>query len=433
VLNGLNTPARSRADRARPPLAVAAAVAVLAAGAAIVTQSVSGDDGKLSPVSPNTSTSAVPPPPKAPPLDLVAARTNLDRCWAAVQQAGKAASVPDRGTWTPVFAVPSEGRTLTAVHAGTRPLFCETTATTVTVSDPNATPVYAKGSTTGALIMSSDGATGGVADPAWLSLDFVDVGRSGASGGGPAIVQDGFFVWFNGFAKGPGARSTVRQTVPGHPETPLPVPVGGVSTQPKPGEPEPGRTHAELDLPAAPAPLVAVTDRPGPPKDRTSERGKFLGECIAKSDNVVVDPTLWAPVVMRTVAPDQFVLARDGDRFATCQSTEEHRNPNDLTETTTNYHFYPQYEGPRPAQDPFEFVRWPPVEHGTNLLVVLGAVRPTVATMRITDPAGNSNDVPLADGGFSAELSGSWPEDTGKFTAELRDSSGKVLYQGPIP
>jgi hypothetical protein len=431
VLDGLHSPGRSRAHRTRPPLAVAATVAVLAAGAAIVTQSVSGDSGTASPVSPNSSAPTVPAPPKAPPLDVVAARTNLDRCWSAVQQAGKAASVPARDTWTAVFAVPNEGRTLTAVRADTKPMFCETTAATVTVSDPNATPVYATGSTTGALIMSADGATGGVADPTWLSLDFVDVGQSGASGGGPAIVQDGFFVWFNGFAKGPGARSTVRQTVPGHPETPLPVPVGGVSTAPKPGEPEAGRTHAELDLPAAPAALVTMTDRPGPAQDRTSESGKFLGECLAKSDTVVVDPARWAPVIVQSLNADRYALARNGDQFATCQATEEHLDPNDVSKTTTYYQFMPTYGDPRRAEGPIEFSRWLPGPG--HYLVVVGALRAGVATMDITDSTGNTFQAQVASGGFSAALSGQWPQDSTNFTAVLRGSGHNVIYEGPIP
>jgi hypothetical protein len=50
-------------------------------------------------------------------------------------------------------------------------LVCEATSTTVTLSDPDATPAYAPGSRTGLLLYTGTGLVAGVADPAWAKVE----------------------------------------------------------------------------------------------------------------------------------------------------------------------------------------------------------------------------------------------------------------------
>jgi len=394
LLDEMRSPQRTH--RIRPPLAVAAAVAVLALGVTVLDQS---------PAGPNTTSSGPitkPADGTPPPLDRAMARANLDRCWAA---AHKIAAVPARSAWQPVFAVTSDGLTVTAVRADGKPLICETTRTTVTVSNPDATLTYAAGTKTAALLTSVDGAVGGVMDPSWSAMENVAVGRYGASNGGPGFFADGMFVDFGGFA--PGGRYTVRQT-------------------------RPGSAHPELDLPAAPPALVAAVDRPDPPADRTSAAGRFLGECIANADDAVPDPASWQPVVLEGTAPNRFVMARSGDQLATCSSGSLYRTPGD---TTIDYRFL---RGSRPLlpDEPIQYsygTSYPTDPSGDHQTVIfLGLLRPDVASVEIIAPNGTPRSISIVDGTFSTEFAGASLKDMLRFTLVLRDRSGGQLYRGSI-
>ncbi|SFP88075.1 hypothetical protein SAMN05421810_103716 [Amycolatopsis arida] len=109
VRAGMPTPQRARS---RAPLTVAAAVVLLAGGAVAV----------------NTGVDHVP----AATEDTA----TLDRCWSAIEQSGRTAEFPDRGSWQQLFQEQLEATTMTAIRAGTRTVFCETSLTTVSVSAP---------------------------------------------------------------------------------------------------------------------------------------------------------------------------------------------------------------------------------------------------------------------------------------------------------
>ncbi|HEV2782446.1 MAG TPA: hypothetical protein VGX25_23890 [Actinophytocola sp.] len=157
VLAGLTEPPAGRLVNLRAPLAAAAGVAVLAAGAAIVAQSTAGSgegDGVLA-TPPTTSRSSIPrrptssrPPGVAPtplpipPLDQARAAEDLDRCAAVAAASPRAHEFAPRQAWQPVYAVELNGHRITAYReGGGRPMFCDTTATTATVSDPSAEPM----------------------------------------------------------------------------------------------------------------------------------------------------------------------------------------------------------------------------------------------------------------------------------------------------
>jgi hypothetical protein len=145
--------------RLRGPLAVAAGVTVLAATATIVAQSTNGasDEETIAaamPTARSSSTSARPSstttepstPLPIPPLNPAKAKEDLDRCAAVAAASPRAAEFAPRQAWQPVFAVELNGHRITAYReSGTRPMFCDTTATTATVSDPSAEPMSLSG------------------------------------------------------------------------------------------------------------------------------------------------------------------------------------------------------------------------------------------------------------------------------------------------
>ena len=143
--------------RLRAPLAAAAGVAVLAAGAMIVSQSVAGTPADYRPgTSPtSTTTSATPETPEtawpvagaAGPLLRIRppdahSADDLDRCGAVAAASPRAGEFAPRSSWQPVFTVSRQNHRITAYREyGGKPGFCDVTATTATVSDPSAEPM----------------------------------------------------------------------------------------------------------------------------------------------------------------------------------------------------------------------------------------------------------------------------------------------------
>lgn len=168
----------SWAVRHRAPLSVAAAVAVVAAGAVIIGQSVAGtpDDFRAGETPPGSTTS-VPAPSSTyttlpiPPVDLIPpnAQTteDLDHCGAAVEASPRANEFAPRSDWEPVFTAVKDSVRVTAYREyGSRPGFCEINGTTARVSDPSAEPMslgMGDGVDMYALYLGSSGRLAGVA------------------------------------------------------------------------------------------------------------------------------------------------------------------------------------------------------------------------------------------------------------------------------
>ncbi|WP_328613701.1 hypothetical protein OHS18_35345 [Amycolatopsis sp. NBC_00355] len=281
--------------------AAAAAVLVLAAGAVVVTRQVR------------------PPADTAPAvtgggltLDAQLATASLDRCWAAVEAAGKTDRVPPRADWVPLFTAEQEGDAVVAATAAGKPLFCETTGTTVTLSDPGATPAYGPGTRTGLLLRSATGLAAGVVDPALPRADFI------VKTGGGSVSS-----WRLRFS--PVSRQFVAFT----------------GALPAKSEVAVGDRRANA-LPDAPAPLLAVTDRPEP-ADRTSAAGRALGECLTDADVVIPDAAAYRPGPLLTEGDYQVVMGRRGDRVIVCTREPDYGRPG------TRAHAYPDLAGNRQA------------------------------------------------------------------------------------
>jgi hypothetical protein len=246
VMTELDAPRRwaSRLDRARPPLAVAASVAVLAAGAMIVAKTVHDSSGGTG----DTTTTTAPSSTSGATLNHPEADGELDRCWYALQQRGRAAQFPHRRTWHPVFNYTFGAVKVTAARADGKPLFCETTYTTATVSDVNVTPNYAYGQT-GAVLITGLGTVAGVVDPSWRGIA---ARAKNPDWRAPATAKDGLFLLHG---------HVITQGLAG-------LEVG-------PNDARDDDFDAWRPLPRAAAPAASVVDRPArPAPDRTSSRGR---------------------------------------------------------------------------------------------------------------------------------------------------------------
>jgi hypothetical protein len=290
ALADLDRPRRFRHGRA--PLAVAAGVAVLAAGAVIVGQSVSGGAGEPGDRKvPPTGTSSA-----NRPLDLRKANSELDRCWAAIQAEGNADKYPDRSRWRAVSTGGYVWVTVTAAFADGKPIFCQTSITTVRVSQPADPPAYAEGSTTAALFISPEGTIAGIRDPSWPGVGVFVGNGSGLGGSTPELLAYGLFV------------DVVRERI----QDSTQILVDRWQRDQDRAE------HPEKVALPRPAPPVSQVDRPQPGKDRVSDRGRWLKQCLDNSASPVVDADMWEPGAIVDIDGNRYMVLRSGQDFAYC-------------------------------------------------------------------------------------------------------------------
>ncbi|AIJ22912.1 hypothetical protein [Amycolatopsis methanolica] len=208
-----------------------------------------------------------------------------DRCWAAIESAGKTGQVPPREEWRTTGSRALGDDVVTSYLAGGRPVFCETTATTVTVSDPAAEPAYAAGSRTGLLLYTGTGLAAGVADPSWPRIEL--------------SLPDGLGITVEPVTPETGVLTAFTATDPATTTLWAGMSVQGQQTRPGP----------RVELPPAPAPLVSVIDRPG---DRTSPAGRALGECLAALPAPPTDADGYQPGSLLEHGPYRVVLGQRG-------------------------------------------------------------------------------------------------------------------------
>lgn len=371
--------------------AAAAAVLVLAAGAVVVTRPLRQ-------------------PAEAPPaastgltLDAKLATSALDRCWAAVRAEGKTGSVPDRADWVPLFTQALGTDAVVAATAAGKPMFCEVTETTVTLSDPAAAPAYAPGSRSGLLLHSATGLAAGVVDPAWPQADF-GLKTAGGSSGSWSVDAS------------PVSRQFVvfTLTVPAKAELTI---GGGPGARP------------ELSLPAAPAPLLSVTDRPAP-ADRTSAAGRALGDCLGAAEEAIVDAAAYQPGPLLTEQSYQVVLGRLGDRVVACTTEPGPGGPRERA--------YPDmYAGPAVPARRLVLSTLGAVENGGGAgrsRTPFAVLVPRSATQAVIDFGnGNGADTLVTDGMFAIWLPVSrlGPDSEGHVKAW--NAQGVVVYDGTLP
>jgi len=358
------------------PAAVAAGVVLLVSGVVFVNQPAQrghGVSGQLSAESPL-------------PLDVAKANLRLDRCWAAVVGQGLIARYPDRSRWVPSFEVERDTLDVVAARAEGKPLFCETTRTTVTVSDPNLPPLYSPGVQVGTVLVSQEGVIAGVANVPWKRLRLT----GGDDYSSDSRVSDNMFVAVTGIR----ALPTPRVSGDGSAEFPLPT-----------NGPDP----------------LAVVDRPTvPAPDRGSAPGGFLGECLQAVPEAVLDPDSYSARAYRFGASGRAVVGRSADHLVMCTA-----------DTGLGYHSaVSAIDSASTAMKVLDVRKGGP--DGTY--VVGGEVPDETTAARFTFAPGVTADAVVADGTFVATAPPSVNLGAAaSVDVELYGASGNVLFDGLVP
>lgn len=267
----------------RAVLIAAAAIGVVAGGAAFAGQV----------LTPRPAEIAAPPHPHNGELtgkDHVAvnhvergtvAPDVLARCTAA------APSHPPVAEWTPLATSRKDGTVLTAFRAPSGTFFCATTATSTTVSAPEAAAAPDGPRGVRVLFTAPSGAMAGLVSPDVAYLTLSRIADSSWNSTTPAVV-DGLFLAPSGFV---GAETGTRALVNGEQQV----------------------------LPEVPGPAAAVVDRPLPPAGRgTADAAKF-GECLR--DRPVPDADQFEHTLTVPLGADTARVGRFGDLLLYCLDT----------------------------------------------------------------------------------------------------------------
>ncbi|OLZ58155.1 hypothetical protein [Amycolatopsis keratiniphila] len=392
VREGIAKPRR----KARVWYAAAAAVVLVASGVAAAAQSL-------------RQQGAAPGPEPAAgglTLDTGLATSSLDRCWAAVRAAGKSDRLAPREEWVPLFTDVMLDVSVVAATAAGKPMFCETTLTTVTVSDPDAAPAYAPGTRTGLLLQSATGMIGGVLDPAWpgagLAFQAEDSGGGDTLEASPLTHQFVSFTWT--------APAKTRLSVYG--------PAGAATTT----------------LPSAPPPLLSTVDRPIAPADRTSPAGRALDECLSGAVDAVSDAAGYRPGALLDKDGYRVVLGRLGDRSLACTTVPDPRRPGRTKMRVYQDHF--ELPPTRPRTIPMQ-----PLggvedggERGNARTPYAGTLLPeTAVTVTCDFGAGRTSTTDVVDRTFVVflpkEMNDPFPQGVG---IQARDAHGAVVFEGAL-
>ncbi|MFD9739010.1 hypothetical protein [Umezawaea sp. NPDC059074] len=301
----------------RTPLAIAAAVVLLAGSGVALTQATGGTTSAAGP----TTVSNPPQVRELPPPDLTemfhardgwAPADVVDRCAAVVQ------GVPPKTTWKPLVTTVVHETTLTAFRTGPDGVFfCETTPTSVTASPLIAPDTGGAPARIG--FLSPNGSVAGFVQPQVGTLRLHPTGTDGMSA--HALIAGDVFLTPDGF---PNAEKGVIFTVGADQE----VPAGDV-----------------------PQPSTITIDRPRPEGDRASDEGRRLGGCLDTTPQLTPDRLYWEPGAHATPSPTSEVqLGRYGDLLAVCSVREQgNQGPYlsvvDRSDITGRYASGPQLNG----------------------------------------------------------------------------------------
>ncbi|MEW2499170.1 MULTISPECIES: hypothetical protein [unclassified Amycolatopsis] len=343
------------AHRRRSVWLVAAAVVVVATGV-VFAAGVPRDDsaGPLAPAR-----------PRDPGHDM------LDRCWNAMKPYYP--TIADPSAWDIPFILSHGAATLTAAMIDGRPLFCETTATTVTVSDPDAVPSPVPGSQAKVYLRTADGLVAGMADPAWQGVRAVTPDVTLQPDGPTAEWVSPLSHQFALFT---GAGPAVRLAL--------------------------GPDGSEVDpsaLVSAPAALTIRVDRPAS-ADRRSEAGRFLDECLASAPQQVPDRGAYVAGPYLTWNDRKLVVARLGQHMLACSArpypgragaTYYAIDPSSVQELKAGAGGAALIPVSAPVKDTGEPER----------LVLAGGVPDNVTRVSVTYPGGTPRDATVAHGTFA--------------------------------
>lgn len=273
--------------RSRAPLAVAAGVALLAAGAVLVAQSTGGNPDEVQPgKAPATTTAAPAPDATLNPSDMKAV---IDHCVAATDGNG----YPPRDAWEPVFGAREHGVTVVMARAGGKPYACQLTANSVTMSNPQGEVPRSPGTSAGVLLNTPEGLVAGVAEPAWQHVGVFAMDGANVMTSTVAETRDGMFFLIRGSEK--------------HVNVRLYNAVGDNADPPSWEEAPPLGTETGT---------VTVINRNN--QSVAPEDQDLFGQCVAA--NPEWDADGWSPGAGMTWLYDgRVVLLRNQERIAVCR------------------------------------------------------------------------------------------------------------------
>jgi hypothetical protein len=333
----------------------------------------------------------------SPSLDVHTATTDLDRCQNAVRGDAR---FPSRDQWQPLFQVTGPAITVTAARVAGKPLFCETTAAAVTVSIPDAVPAYVPGSRTGSVLITRDGIIAGVLDPGWRAPRVAVTTPQKDSYSGPAQSRDGLFVFVS-----PQSTANATMTIQG------------------------GSASRPLPLPGPATPPVTVADAGMSAGDRSSTRGKLLGQCIENAQSDVVDAGTWNPGAMVVVGGQRVIMAVNQLGISAC-----------VSETSrTQFLAYAARPLPAGVSRP-ALMGVAPTVGGRPL--VAGVLPQGATQVELTLSGGATVVADVANSTFAVLLpasvvsspapSGPVVKDMSAITCRVLGASGQTLYSGPL-
>ncbi len=363
--------------------AVAAAVVLLVLGAVSLTQQIKS--------------------PQVPAAGDAAAGL-ADRCWSAMRTAGKTFSVAARPEWVVSSTETNGDDAITAFRAGEQRMFCATTATSVTVSDPHAAARYAPDGKTALLLATKGGLAAGITDPD--TYQGMDLYRDGIALSTSSVTTTGEFVTFTGLDL-----ATAKLSSWGRKD----------GTREKPGE----LVGTAGLLPPVAQPLVNLVDRPG---DRTSPAGAALGQCLAKVADRPANADAYAPGVLLQSGPFQVVLGRLDVEVVACTS-----EPDPVTPGNTIRRLYSgAIDG---LVTPVKTLR---VDHfsGDGAPVPFVGMVPKATAAVVTDVGvGHRIDVGVAGGTFGMWLpaDAKSPAGNGTVWVQAENPGRRPFYSGWIP
>ena len=279
----------------RTPLAVAAAVILLAVAGVVV--AVARHDRTAQPAKPPHS----------------AAADEIDRCWHAVVAGGRQRDFPVRAQWMTVHRQASTSANVTALRADGKTFFCMTTPATVTVTDPNAEITPVAGTSIRVALADDNGWVAGTAPGNEVSVE-----RNGAIFSG--LQPGGVFLIHVDAERDLASRVRLMS----------------------------GTSAEELRIPSVPAPAVERTDRPLPAPDRASKAGRQLGACIDEAGWPKSYADQWQPGAYAEFGQWYVVAATTaGGQYGICF----HAPPS--ASSDGRYHFIPMNPVPASAKPQF--------------------------------------------------------------------------------
>ena len=391
------------AKRSKTPYAVAAGVAALVAGGVVVATTADGGStpqtvagtGKLSGDKGVTA--------------------QAKRCQAASAKAG---GFPANADWRAVTHLTLGGHTTIAFKVGAdRPVFCDVTSTHVELSRYDATPAYAPGTKSGALMLTKDTQVlGVVVDPTARRFDAFEGGTLDSNPAPDNLAYksvEHMVLWWPEYPAEPRTVSQDRA-----PQVPLPNPSGTT---------------------------VTIVDRPyqGPPVDRTSDRGRFLAKVLAQPGMRVPDPDSWQPGAWAKADNDTFMVIRGVDSATFCTGGRVDLSVFPLWCNIDNERSVvglPSGNQPVVASEVRDVATG--VAHDTDIkhpdnsnrtYVLWGTAPMAAASMTVTTTEGATLVADVHNGTWAAKA-GVVPDlalpDPAVKSVVVKDAQGKVLYQG---